>query len=272
MDKAPSSQGPPKRPGDAQQRDPVAEQASSSAVDDRRPDPVPSREADSISDISHNDRSRHHGGGGGDEVNDNNSHSDGNDEEADDDNLDGGDSNNSSKQGDDGDNDNNSHKSNHNLDSDGEPDYDKLRSEGFLYNSVSDDPDLVSRWHCQDFTGDTLVLNLTDRWWEVLQTYIRKVVFILCPRKISPDMFSHHDAARLSWIAKERAWLRLTTGFPLVFCEAWIWHILCGNLFSQKCKDKWRQGPWSDFGNLIQNLQGNTLTGPFSASSFIRLP
>jgi hypothetical protein len=39
------------------------------------------------------------------------------------------------------------------------------------------------------------------------------------------------------------------------FYSSWIWRILCDNLFSQKCEDKWKCGPWQHFAKTQQLLQ-----------------
>jgi hypothetical protein len=253
MATASNSQAASQRPGETPQLGLVVDQASSPAVDGQRWYPVPAREADSTSDISPADPSGHNG----------DDKSDQGDSDHDNDDDDDGSDNESANSGD----DNESHPSDHNLDSDGEPDYDKVRSEGFIKKEVSGRRTLISRWHSQKYVDANVMTELKDGLWEQLQTCIRDASFVLCPREMSLEMYDRHDAARLSWVVKDRAWLRLTTSNTLPFCMAWIWHLLYDHLFSRDCRDKWRKGPWSDFGALIQSLQGKVLTMSFLLST-----
>jgi hypothetical protein len=145
--------------------------------------------------------------------------------------------------------------------SDKEPER-KIRTR--LPNLVSENYELNERWRIRGLKSPRIASRLKDLCQD-LRRAILGFVHKAMPGVVTREMFGREAEARLSWIAQdkiefyiERCCYRSSEGSPFVgpFFEAWIWNVLYDNLFSRDCRDKWRPGPWANFGAILYDMQG----------------
>jgi hypothetical protein len=99
--------------------------------------------------------------------------------------------------------------------------------------------------------------NLQHILWPSLRGAIQSFVYNVLPAQVSWDTVDAARAAKAKSISPVAEKFVTSTNALAAreFYSSWIWRILCENLFSQKCEDKWKSGPWQHFAKTQQLLQ-----------------
>jgi hypothetical protein len=110
--------------------------------------------------------------------------------------------------------------------------------------------------------GDMLIWDQPDfyipsKFWPELVEGVRKFVAACLPETIPWEDVDELTASRAKAISPCAEKCLADDLECREFMEAWTWRILCDNLFSTQCEEKWASGPWrAYFVHVLPKLLG----------------
>lgn len=130
------------------------------------------------------------------------------------------------------------------------------------FRQVSSDPGQNARWNMKNLFDQQSKLYVTEALWPSLKKSIREFASSAF-HVISWDLMDAGMQEQfLSWAPRVHDYIQFVSQPGLVglsshLFEAWIWHILCEDLFLPGCVDKWKPGPWAAFGTIHRSNRGS---------------